>query len=97
MKIILFITISLSYGFTFTDAIKKIDSHESVDALKNMALAIREEGGSRGSWGDPTFKIAAKNLPKDSLARDETPMSGIEFGISQKIALTTKYGNIQDS
>lgn len=50
-----------------------------------------------GSWGDPILKLAAKNFPKDTFKDDETPMTGIEFGLSQKIALTAKYGNLENS
>lgn len=72
-------------------------SHDAAISISEKAHAIKEEGGVRGSWGDPKFKIMAKNFPKSSLEDDQTPMTGIEFGISQKIALTTKYGNIKDA
>ena len=42
-------------------------------------------------------KISANNFPKDSLRRDETPMTGIQYGVSQKISMTTKYGNLEKS
>ena len=54
-----------------------------------------EEAQLKGSWGDPKFKITAKNFPIDTLKKNQTPMTGIEFGILQKIPLTTKYGQIE--
>ena len=83
------------YALTFQEAVKKIEGHEAVIALKSQSEALGKKSKSAGSWGDPMFKISAKNFPEDSLKRDQTPMTGIEFGLSQKIALTNKYGNLK--
>jgi len=82
---------------TFSEAITKIQEHDSVEALISLAQAQYSDAESRGSWGDPSFKIAVKNLPQESLKDDETPMSGVEFSLSQKVPLTTKYGNLKKS
>lgn len=84
---------SQAFGFSFSEAVKKIESHEAVLSISELGMALNEKGAVDGSWGDPMLKLAAKNFPKDSLKDNETPMTGIELGISQKIALTTKYGN----
>ncbi len=84
-------------AITFEKAITVLGTHESVDSVNFKSKALSEEAELKGSWGDPKFKIAAKNFPKDSLKNDQSPMTGIEFGVSQKIALTTKYGNIEDA
>jgi len=76
---------------------EQINTHEMVKMLDSKAKAMDEMGQAQGSWGDPMVKISANNFPKDSLKRDETPMTGIQYGISQKIAMTTKYGNISKS
>ncbi|MAE57761.1 MAG: hypothetical protein CME69_02710 [Halobacteriovorax sp.] len=80
------------FCMTFNEAINILEKHESIDSIKYKSKALGEQADLKGSWGDPMFKIAAKNFPKDSLERDQTPMTGIEFGLSQKISLTTKYG-----
>lgn len=84
-------------GYSFSEAVKSIEDHDAVSSINQMAGALTEKGALAGSWGDPMVKLAAKNFPKDSLKDDETPMTGIEVGLSQKIALTTKYGNTQDA
>tara|TARA_Y100000590_G_scaffold470454_1_gene665258 strand:+ start:135749 stop:136939 length:1191 start_codon:yes stop_codon:yes gene_type:complete len=88
---------SQAFGYSFSEAVKRIETHEAVESLNQMAGALTEKGSVNGSWGDPMIKLAAKNFPKDSLKDDETPMTGIEVGLSQKVALTTKYGNTQDA
>jgi len=93
---ILFVSLSAS-AITFNEAVKALKKHESIEAVSFKSKALSEEAELKGSWGDPKFKIAAKNFPKDTLEKDQTPMTGIEFGVSQKIALTTKYGNIEDA
>lgn len=94
---LLFSWIEDIYAYSFKDAVKALESHAAVDSIKEQSLSLKEEGELKGSWGDPKFSIAAKNFPKDSLEKDETPMTGVEFGVSQTIALTTKYGNIEDA
>lgn len=95
--VLFFITSVEVNAITFEKAIIVLSTHESVDSVNFKSKALSEEAEFKGSWGDPKFKIAAKNFPKDSLKDDQTPMTGIEFSVSQKIALTTKYGNIEDA
>ena len=82
-------------AITFNEAVDILQKHESIETIVGKSKSIAEEAASKGSWSDPIFKIAAKNFPKDSLAQDQTPMAGIEFSVSQKIPLTTKYRNIE--
>ena len=86
-----------AYAVTFKQAAKSLEKHEVIEAIEHESFAIKEQGNIEGSWGDPRLMLAAKNFPKDSLKDDETPMTGIELSLSQKIALTTKYGNMEDS
>ncbi len=84
-------------AYTFKDAVKIIEEHQSVNIMKKQAQSIAQEGSKQSSWGDPVFRVAAKNYPVDGLSDEKTPMTGLEFGIAQKIPLTTKYGNIDDA
>lgn len=86
-----------NYALTFSDAIKNLKEHDVIAALRSKAKALNEEGKSKGSWGDPMLVLAAKNFPKETLKDNETPMTGVEVQISQKIALTTKYAAIKES
>ncbi len=80
---------------TFEEALLKLEQHESVESAHFEYKARSEEAKIKGSWGDPKFKIAAKNFPIDTLSYAQTPMTGVEFGISQKVPLTSKYGKIK--
>lgn len=88
---------SILLAETFEWFEKQIDNHEMVQMLDSKARAMNEMGQAQGSWGDPMVKISANNFPKSSLRKDETPMTGIQYGISQKFSMTTKYGNIEKS
>lgn len=94
-KILLVISaISISANAaTFKDLVKNLDKHDQVLKARKLADALKHKARVSGSWGDPVFKLAAKNFPVDSLKDNETPMTGVEFGLAQKIALSTKYGN----
>lgn len=94
---IIILSISNVWGYSFSDAVNILKNHSSVESLKKQANALESEASVQSSWGDPMLMIAAKNFPKDSLKKDESPMTAIEFGISQKIPLTNKNSNIEDS
>lgn len=97
LSLIFFIISMNANALTFKEAIQKLEKHESVESALYKSKATIEVAESKGSWGDPMLKIAAKNYPVDTLKNDQSPMTGIEFGISQKFSLTTKYGNIEDA
>lgn len=84
-------------AISFKEAVSHIIKHDSVEALILKAKAKEDEANSKGSWGDPVLKIAAKNYPEDNLKNDQSPMTGVEFAISQKIALTTKYSRVEEA
>jgi len=87
----------VAMGVTFKQAVEIVKNHTAVKSLQASSKEIKKVAGVNGSWGDPEFKMAAKNYPKSSLRDDQTPMTGIEFELSQKISLTTKYKSIRNS
>ncbi|MEC9281797.1 MAG: TolC family protein [Bdellovibrionota bacterium] len=82
---------------SFSDAIEKIKSHNSLKVFEEKSLAQKSIVESGSSLGDSRFKVAAKNFPKNSLQNDQSPMTGMEFAISQKVAISSKYLHIEDS
>lgn len=86
-----------SFAYTFDQVSKKVREHPKVETLISAVKATEEEGAAKSSWGDPRFGINARNFPKETLADDQSPMTGIEYSLSQNIPLTTKYGNIERS
>jgi cobalt-zinc-cadmium efflux system outer membrane protein len=100
LSLLIFLLLSFplsGFALSFSDVIKNLNDHRQVKRDNAISKSLYEKGNSAGSWGDSKLKFAAKNFPKDSLSDDESPMTGIEIGISQKISLTTKYGNLKDS
>ena len=85
-----------AFATSFEDAIKYIETHETVLALKDKSDVIKSQSYIDGSWGDPVFSVMAKNYPR-SLNGGISMMTGIDFSIRQKIALTNRYGNIKKS
>lgn len=86
-----------SHAYSFKELSKFIEKHPRIEAMLNEVESIRSEGKVKSSWGDPRFAVNARNFPKDSLANDETPMTGVEYSLSQSFPLTGKFGNIEDS
>lgn len=86
-----------AYALNFREAVQEIRGHKEIRALSFKVQALQEKAHKDSSWGDPMFRVAAKNYPVDTLKDDQTPMTGIEFGVSQKISLTNKSSNIKES
>ena len=82
-------------AMTFSEAIDTLHKHESLESMVFKIKATKEQANYKASWGDPTLKVAAKNFPKDTLSRNQSPMTGVELSFSQKIPLTSKYENIK--
>ncbi len=95
--IILFFIASNVFALSFNEAIRHLDGHELVKEIQDQSEAISHQGTMAGSWGDPMLKLAAKNFPQKTLRFNDSPMTGIEMGISQKIPLTFKYSYLEDS
>ncbi len=95
MQLVLLVSLFLCsqclYGLSFSEAIDKLKSHNSVRILLSHGQSIHDQARMKGSWGDPVLKIAAKNYPIDTLDPSQTPMTGVEFMVSQNIPLTSKY------
>lgn len=85
------------YAETFNDLINLLEQHDLVRSELNKAKSILEKARKAGSWGDPRLSISAMNFPQDSLSRDESMMTGIMVGLSQKISVTGKYGKLRES
>ena len=84
-------------AMSFTEAIDNIKAHDKRASISSQAKAAMEKSSESGSWGDPILKIAGKNFPANSLKDDQTPMTGIEVAISQRLPLSKKYSHEEES
>lgn len=84
-------------GFSFRNAVEAITQHTATQSLQEAAQVRHYQGLKSSSWGDPIAKVSSKNLPFTYLNGTRTPMTGVEFGISQKIPLTARYKLISES
>ena len=82
------------------------DSALTLEAV--IDIALRENPSLKGRWNDwrsaesrisqesafddPVLGIAAVNLPSDTFVFDETPMTGLQFSLRQKIPFPGKLG-----
>ncbi|MBT7608449.1 MAG: TolC family protein [Bacteriovoracaceae bacterium] len=96
------ILLMLSYNafaddISFNAYVAQIEKHSSVLAIKLDSEKLKEEGLVESSWGDPTFHVSAINFPEKSIHRNKSPMTAIKYSLSQKIALTNKFGNMKEA
>lgn len=81
----------------FVDVFSQIDQHFLIRDAQSKVQAQKQLAEFEGSWGDPMLSVAARNMPEDELSLDRAPMSGLELKLSQKVALTPKYGRLKKS
>lgn len=86
---------SQSFSMSFKEAMSSIENHRKVEEMELKSQSTAEMANVKGSWGDPMLKIAAKNYPIDTLDPDQTPMTGVDLVLSQKIPLTSKYSDLE--
>ncbi len=60
-----------------------LQSNPGLDAMRERARAAAAVPSQVGSLPDPRISIGAANLPVDSFALDQEPMTQIQIGISQ--------------
>ena len=72
----------------FLNAIKDIEKHKSATQIEHTIQQLKSLAQSERSWDEPVFKGTFKNFPITSFVFDDTPMTGIEFSLSQKIPLS---------
>jgi len=67
-------------------------ANPDLSAAKLRYEAFEARVPQAGAWPDPMFKVALSNVPTDSWSMDQTPMSGIELALTQKIPFPGKLG-----
>jgi outer membrane protein TolC len=63
-----------------------------LDALSLQIEALRYKATQAGAWSDPTISFAYQNVPWDSFALDQEPMSMVLFRIEQTVPFFGKTG-----
>ncbi|KAA3634991.1 MAG: TolC family protein [Calditrichaeota bacterium] len=70
-----------------------LKNNPEIKASESMSKSFAYKSHASGSLPDPSINVGLLNLPVNSFAFDETPMSGINIGISQKIPWLGKLSN----
>ena len=95
--IVLLLFVSNVWAISFDEAMTALKKHESIESILFKSHSAQNQAILEASWGDPKLKVAFKNFPKDTLSRTQSPMTGVEYGLSQKIPLTPKYGTVKQA
>ena len=85
---LIFSLISPLYALTFGEAIESLDQHKLIQVETELINTLKSEGDIASSWGDPKLSVSAVNFPKDSLDWDNSMMTGLKLGLSQKLTLS---------
>lgn len=61
------------------------ESNPDLAALETQVKAMKQRTEAVRIWPDPIFSMEYSNAPYDTLALDESPMSGVQFALRQTI------------
>jgi outer membrane protein TolC len=84
-------------AMSFQQAVLSVENHLQLRSLDSRSIAVAHKAKQLSSWGDPKLSLALKNYPVENFNPNLTPMSAVDIGISQKIALTSRYGKSEDA
>ena len=70
-----------------------LKNNPEIKASESMSKSLEFKSHASGSLPDPNINIGLMNLPVNSFSFNETPMSGVNIGISQKIPWLGKLSN----
>ena len=97
ISLLLLLTTFNGHAETFSELMGSLEQHDLVRSELNKAKSMLQKARKAGSWGDPKLSVSAMNFPKDSLSQNETMMTGIRFGLAQKVSFTGKFGKLRES
>ena len=83
-------------AMSFQEAVALIQKHDSIRERSAKSDSLSEKAQMKGSWGDPTLKLAAKNYPVNTLDPNQSPMTGLDIIWSQKFPLSGRYTSQQE-
>ena len=75
---------------------RALSNNPLIKAAKFKTEMSNSQAAFSGVLPDPQISVGFLNLPKGSLNLDETPMSGVQFGLSQTIPWPGKLSAISD-
>lgn len=70
-----------------------LENHPGRAAWDARVEAARERISRSGAWADPMLGVSAMNLPANSFALDQEPMTGLWVNLSQQVPLTGRFGS----
>ncbi|MBC8292294.1 MAG: TolC family protein [Proteobacteria bacterium] len=62
-----------------------VSANPGLAALRQRSAELEQLAEVAANWDDPRLSVDYLNTPVDSLALDDSPMSGLQFKLSQKI------------
>jgi len=69
-----------------------MERNQELVSLSSQIEALQYKATQAGAWSDAKFSFAYQNVPWDSFALDQEPMSMILFRIEQTVPLFGKNG-----
>jgi outer membrane protein, heavy metal efflux system len=67
-----------------------LEANPAVKSIESQIDALRHKSDAAASWSDPVFSVEYSQVPWDSWALGDSPMSGVQFKLQQKLTLPGK-------
>jgi len=67
-----------------------VEANPAVKSIERQIASLQYKADTAVLWSDPVFAVEYSNVPWDSWALGESPMSGVQFKVLQKLTLPGK-------
>jgi len=73
-----------------TLATMAVEANPAIKSIEQQIYALGHKAEAAVIWNDPVFLVEYSNVPWDSWALGDSPMSGVQFKLQQKLTLPGK-------
>ena len=67
-----------------------VNTNPAIKSVEKQIASLRHKAVAAVRWSDPVFAVEYSNLPWNSWALGDSPMSGVQFKVQQKLTLPGK-------
>lgn len=67
-----------------------VEANPAIGSVERQISALRHKADAVSVWRDPVFAVEYSNVPWDSWALGDSPMSGVQFKVQQTFSLPGK-------
>lgn len=69
---------------------RALQANPALEAIEHRIDSLRHEAEAAAAWSDPVLSVEYSNVPWDAWVLDDSPMSGVQLKLQQRLTLPGK-------